>query len=179
MFSTFQRLQQYCGLVTTALIFLCAAISIASQIQDRYFTPLPSAFLNIQDIELRYGKPPMGFNYKRQEYALTSFDLDADLTPLFNWNTKQIFVYLAATYPGRPYANKVVLWDAIITDRENAILSLKNETADYAVYDVTGKFNERSASLSLEWNVQPYVGLLTLGKSKERSKFTFPPLKSR
>jgi signal peptidase complex subunit 3 len=27
-----------------------------------------------------------------------TFDLQADLTPLFNWNVKQLFLYLTAEY---------------------------------------------------------------------------------
>ncbi|CAM9774455.1 unnamed protein product, partial [Heterosigma akashiwo] len=30
--------------------------------------------------------------------ALISFDLDADLTPAFNWNIKQLFVFVVAEY---------------------------------------------------------------------------------
>ncbi|KAK9323580.1 signal peptidase 22kDa subunit [Lipomyces orientalis] len=178
MFSTFQRIQQYCGFVTTVAVLLAAAISIASLIEDHYFINTPSASINMQSIDVRFGKPQIGYNYKRQEYALMKFDLEADLRPLFTWNTKQVFVYLAATYPGKPYANKVVVWDAIIQDKEEALISLHDATADYAIYDVTGKFNGRNATLSLEWNVQPYVGLLLWNKGAEREKFVFPPLKS-
>ncbi|KAK9378511.1 signal peptidase [Kockiozyma suomiensis] len=176
MFSTFQRLQQYCGYVTSVVLCLMAAISVSSLIQQAYFTPTPSVSISVDNVSIKYGKPPYGFNYKRQEYASMTFDLDADLSPLFNWNTKQLFVYLAATYPGKPYANKVVIWDEIITSKKDAVLSLRNTTADYVIYDVTGKFNERTAAVSLEWNVQPHVGLLTYDKGEGRSKFTFPPL---
>ncbi|KAK9389047.1 signal peptidase 22 kDa subunit [Lipomyces mesembrius] len=176
MFSTFQRIQQYCGFVTTVTVFLAAAISISSLIQEHYFISIPRASINLQSIDVRFGKPHLGYNYKRQEYALMRFDLEADLTPLFTWNTKQLFVYLAATYPGKPYANKVIVWDTIIQDKEDAVISLQDATADYSIYDVTGKFNGRNATLSFEWNVQPYVGLLTWNKGIERERFEFPQL---
>ncbi|KAK9367772.1 signal peptidase 22kDa subunit [Lipomyces kononenkoae] len=176
MFSTFQRIQQYCGFVTTVTLFLAVAISVSSIIQEHYFTDIPRISMNLQSIDVRFGKPHIGYNYKRQEYALMKFDLEADLTPLFTWNTKQLFVYLAATYPGKPYANKVVVWDAIIRNKEDALLSLSDITADYSIYDVTGKFNGRNATLSLEWNAQPYVGLLTWNKGSERERFAFPQL---
>ncbi|KAK9468254.1 putative microsomal signal peptidase subunit 3 [Lipomyces arxii] len=173
MFSNIQRIQQYFGFATTVILFLATAIGLSSYIQEQ-FIPTPEAKLSLTDISSRHGKPQIGYNVKRQEYALVNFDLAADLSPLFTWNTKQLFVYLAATYPGRPYANKIVLWDSIITSKEEAVLSLSNERADYTVYDVTGKFNGRNATLSLEWNVQPYVGFLTWNKASGRGKFTFP-----
>ncbi|KAK7204031.1 signal peptidase 22kDa subunit [Myxozyma melibiosi] len=178
MFSTFQRLQQYCGFVSSVVICIMAAISLSSFVHLNYLTPVPTASISVDNVQVKYGKPPYGYNYKRQEYASMTFDLDADLSPLFNWNTKQLFVYLAATYPGKQYANKVVFWDSIITSKEDAIISLRNTTANYQIYDVTGKFSERTATVSLEWNVQPYVGLLTFSKGEGRSKFTFPPLAS-
>lgn len=33
-----------------------------------------------------------------QDFAKVTFDMDADFTPLFNWNTKQIFLSLVAEY---------------------------------------------------------------------------------
>lgn len=38
---------------------------------------------------------------KPKENSKLIFDLESDLTPLFNWNTKQVFVYLTAEYPGK------------------------------------------------------------------------------
>ena len=33
-----------------------------------------------------------------QDFAKVTFDMDADFTPLFNWNTKQVFLSLVAEY---------------------------------------------------------------------------------
>lgn len=38
---------------------------------------------------------------KPKENTKLIFDIESDLTPLFNWNTKQVFVYLTAEYPGK------------------------------------------------------------------------------
>ncbi|KAK9474761.1 putative microsomal signal peptidase [Dipodascopsis tothii] len=173
MFSTSQRLQNYCGFASTVALFMALAVALSSLVQD-HFTPTPEASIALDSITVKYGRPQGGYNYKRQEYATAKFSVEADLTPLFNWNTKQVFVYLTASYPGKPYSNKVVLWDDIITSKDTAVISLKNQKADYQVYDVTGKFNERDATLALEWNVQPYVGMLLWDKSAARSKFQFP-----
>ena len=47
----------------------------------------------------------------------------ADLRSLFNWNTKQIFVYVKAVYPstrkGEP-ASEAIIWDAILASEAAA-----------------------------------------------------------
>ena len=48
------------------------------------------------------------------------FDLDADLSPVFNWNVKQLFVYVTAEYKSKTNElNQVVIWDKIVLDKED------------------------------------------------------------
>lgn len=75
------------------------------------------------------GRAHQYYTSKVQEYAVLNFDLEAgwftsypllpppprpllrdqladneiDLSSLFNWNTKQVFAYVSATYPGSKY----------------------------------------------------------------------------
>jgi signal peptidase complex subunit 3 len=39
-----------------------------------------------------------GAGKKRNDIGFLNFDLQADLEPLFNWNVKQLFLYLTAEY---------------------------------------------------------------------------------
>ena len=91
------------------------------------------------------------------------------MTPLFNWNTKQIFIYLTAEYPGKSEgsSNKVTFWDKIITNKEDANLTLTNQRGKYSVWDVEKSFRGRNATVRLEWNIQPYVGPLILDLQKD------------
>lgn len=61
---------------------------------------------------------PHYYSQKREEYAQVRFDLDADLSSLFTWNTKQLFVYVTANYPsgkdGKGGMSEAVIWDLII-----------------------------------------------------------------
>lgn len=62
---------------------------------------------------------PHYYSSKKEEYAIIKFSLDADLSSLFTWNTKQVFVYVTADWPPTAYANatnSAVIWDAIITN---------------------------------------------------------------
>ena len=78
--------------------------------------PLASPNLSVK------GRPHY-YSSRKEEYAIIKFSLDADLSSLFTWNTKQIFVYVTAdwttpaafTKDGRPHNNSAVIWDSIIT----------------------------------------------------------------
>jgi signal peptidase complex subunit 3 len=64
---------------------------------------------------------PHYYSSKKEEYAVIKFSLDADLSDLFTWNTKQVFVYVTAEWPTAAGAsnttavNQAVIWDQIIT----------------------------------------------------------------
>lgn len=179
---------------------------------------------------------PHYYSTKREEYAHVTFDLDADLSSLFNWNTKQVFLYITATYPSSTSssapASEAVIWDAIIPAHDApwhantyihpdpktkskssaaskskaakkklgakayppgakpGILRLPGQKPKYQITDATGKLGGReNATLTLKWNVQPYVGFLTwtntasIGrwsglKGGRSASFDFPELAS-
>lgn len=112
---------------------------------------------------------------KPKENSKITFDLEADVSPLFNWNTKQVFVYLTAEYPGKRAgsSNKVTYCDKIITSKKDAKIALKNFRSKYSVWDVEPSFRDREAVLRLEWNIQPWVGPLVFGETAAASNFTF------
>lgn len=122
---------------------------------------------------------------QRKENARFKFDLDADLTPLFNWNTKQVFVYLTAEYnttsrkTGTENSNSVVIWDKIVKSKDDAHLKLRSQAGKYSVYDIQQVFggDNREVQLSFQWNVQPHVGLLVYGETAiEGGTIELPPL---
>lgn len=159
-------------------------------------------------------------------------DVLIDLTTLFNWNTKQIFLYITASYPSSSPStvpsSEAIIWDAIIpasyapwhqntyihpplkdakvpkkkaNNKKNrnsnlaypagtspGIVRLDAQKPKYQITDVSGKIADRSnATLTLHWNVQPWVGALvwdnqeTFGRWQGLkggiAKFAFPKLK--
>ncbi|KAJ6775352.1 SIGNAL PEPTIDASE COMPLEX SUBUNIT 3 [Salix purpurea] len=50
-----------------------------------------------------------------------TMNITADLQSLFTWNTKQLFIFVAAEYETPQNSlNQVSLWDAIIPAKEHA-----------------------------------------------------------
>ena len=67
---------------------------------------------------------------------MSSLYFQADLSPLFNWNVKQLFLYLTAEYETKTNkVNQVVLWDKIIQRGENAVLDYRSMNTKYYFWD--------------------------------------------
>ncbi|KAL2863307.1 signal peptidase complex subunit SPC3 [Aspergillus lucknowensis] len=201
MYSTLNRAQAVFGFFTTVALFVAgfAALSVLL-----YPTDNVSASVQLKDAKVIKGRPHY-YSTKKEEYAQMRFDLDADLSPLFNWNTKQLFVYVYATYSSAANdksstapLTQSVIWDTIIEAPESpysfanlrerffpaktatgtksqnqkkkkkkaesatpGVLRLRDQKSKYQIADITGRMAERSnVTLSVGWNVQPWVGAL-------------------
>lgn len=148
MHNSLTRLQTAFGYLTSCAFFLALLISALSLVPlplpttsssasfSTATNTAPTATISARNIQVVRGRPHY-YSSKREEYAHVRFDLEADLSGLFNWNTKQVFVYVNAEYPAEPAVeltgseedgsngslsregrgagmNKAVIWDMII-----------------------------------------------------------------
>jgi hypothetical protein len=64
--------------------------------------------------------------------------LDANITGLFNWNVKQVFLYVQAdvhTAHGRHF--RAVVWDKVVNRTDDKVVSLYNQPAKYPLISVS------------------------------------------
>lgn len=122
MHSSLNRLQSTFGFFTTCAFTLAGVIAFLSLLPFPAPTSQPSATITPRDIQVSKGRPYY-YSPRREEYASIRFDLDADLSGLFTWNTKQVFVYVTADYPGdgtglAPDGDETtsssIIWDLIV-----------------------------------------------------------------
>lgn len=178
MFNLLTRGQAVANQALTASIVVSVAIALIS-IAQLYFGGAwainSTAIENVTASAYIKNSRAFGSSGKPKENLKITFDLDADLLSLFNWNTKQVFVYLTAEYLGKTEgaANKVTYWDKIITSKKDAKFSARNARAKYSVWDVEKSFRGRNATLRLEWNVQPWIGPLLFGATETETTFQF------
>ncbi|KAL9105406.1 MAG: hypothetical protein Q9227_009424 [Pyrenula ochraceoflavens] len=125
MHSTLTRTQSLFSLLTTLSFILASLIALTPFLSPSH--PTPTATLSLRSAQVVKGRPHY-YSTKKEEYAHLKFDLDADLSGLFTWNTKQLFVWVSAVYPSSPSSssseeesqegdgrvNEAVIWDAII-----------------------------------------------------------------
>lgn len=84
----------------------------------------------------RKNVPDYSASREKKDLGFLTFDLQADLSSLFNWNVKELFLYLTAEYKTNDNElNQVVLWDKIILRGENALLDYKNMNTKYYFWD--------------------------------------------
>ncbi|KAF9227111.1 signal peptidase 22 kDa subunit [Gyrodon lividus] len=170
MHSIYARVNGISALWSTCLVALLAAIALSSFA----FTADPKGNVDLVSLKVYSGKTKR-YPYKQEEYGFVRLNITADLRPLFNWNTKQLFVYLEAEYTNvQGVNNSVVLWDRIVRRKEDAniIQSPKNK---YKFRELSRSFrNVSPAEFSLKYNVMPYVGMLTYGEAARTTSFDMP-----
>jgi signal peptidase complex subunit 3 len=95
MHSTLVRVQNVFGFFTTVafVVGLFTALSVL------LYPPSPIATVDVASVKVIKGRPQY-YSSRQQEYAFITFDLDADLESLYNWNTKQVFCWLNVVYGG-------------------------------------------------------------------------------
>lgn len=120
--------------------------------------------------------PDYSASREKNDLGYLTFDLQTDLTPLFNWNVKQLFLYLTAEYKTENNAfNQVVLWDKIVLRGDNAVLDFKNMNTKYYFWDDgNGLRGNKNVTLTLSWNIIPNAGLLPSVDAYGSHTFLFP-----
>ncbi|TYJ41830.1 hypothetical protein E1A91_A03G047100v1 [Gossypium mustelinum] len=145
------------GLLTFAVTILALMCAITS-LSDNFNTPSPSAEIKIMNINW-FQKQPQGHD----EVSLT-MNVSADLQSLFTWNTKQVFIFVAAEYETRKNSlNQVSLWDAIIPAKEHAKFWIHTSNK-YRFVDQGNNLRGKKFNLTLHWHVMPKTGKMSADK---------------
>lgn len=168
------RLAYVLSFCLTASMALYLAITLSSVIHfvADSGTQIEEAVSHIKltpsSIETSKMRPKHLYDRQTKNIASLTFDLGADLEPLFDWNTKQLFVYLVATYSSPKFSsNEVVIWHKILKSKSEGLLrlnNLKSMVQDYQFFDRgSNSFEDVNVKLSLHWDTMPYVGYLVAG----------------
>ncbi|KAK6745780.1 hypothetical protein RB195_012100 [Necator americanus] len=113
---------------------------------------------------------------EKSDLGMLDFSISGDFSKTFNWNVKQLFVYLVAEYetPENPM-NQVVLWDKIVLRSERVVLDERRlQSKYYFLDDGTHLLNHPNVTLVLRYNVVPNAGYLRLGQAEGQAIVKFP-----
>ncbi|KAJ6924506.1 signal peptidase complex subunit 3B-like [Populus alba x Populus x berolinensis] len=144
-------------LLTFALTILALMCVIAS-FSDNFNFPSPSAEIQIVKFNGFQKKPP-----GNDEVSLT-MNITADLQSLFTWNTKQLFIFVAAEYETPQNSlNQMSLWDAIIPSKEHAKFWIQTKNK-YRFVDQGSNLRGKEFNLTLHWHVMPKTGKMFADK---------------
>ena len=104
------------------------------------------------------------------------FDLDVDLTPVMNWNTNILFVYISCEYnTTKSKFNKVTVWDQRVMRSEPKThhIQLKDEWVEYYLTDTNKQLKDTEVTCYFTYEQMAVVGPC-YGEKIEIGKFRTP-----
>jgi len=163
-----------------SVFFFALSVLLALAVGSALTTPWLPAAPVVRLLELRQLKTlrPQRESLQRGEVtdrAILTFDLEADLRSVFNWNVKQLFVFVTAQYrtPTNGF-NEVVIWDRVVNQTGDARLRLSAAFNKYPIIDQHTELRGAAITLALNWDVMPITGLLHQGR-RALSTVRMPP----
>ncbi|KAJ9499979.1 hypothetical protein H2202_004369 [Exophiala xenobiotica] len=176
MHNALNRLQTTFGFFTTCAFTLASIIALLSIVPLPAPAGSPSASVSVRNVQVVKGRPHY-YATKREEYAQIRFDLEADLSSLFTWNTKQLFVYVTANYPtskdGQGGMSEAVIWDTTIPATSTPY-SWQNLKQKYFPDKKKSKSKSRRESLSKKSTDLVKPGFIALKNQKPKYQITDP-----
>ncbi|KAL6068420.1 Signal peptidase complex subunit 3 [Balamuthia mandrillaris] len=163
MHSVYSRLNS----ILSYAVFLLSALAVGNMITSFWLVGEPQVELHINTVTSMMSR-------NHNDYVWLTFDLDADLRPLWNWNTKQLFVFLTAEYKSaKNEVNQIVLWDRIIQTKEDSLLHLQKERIEYPLVDQGHHLLGNEVRFYFSWDITPITGILQKA-SKGEHLLTLP-----
>ncbi|KAF8742678.1 hypothetical protein AX14_002907 [Amanita brunnescens Koide BX004] len=161
MHTSIARVNNLSALFSSCMMALLAAIALSSFV----FSANPTGTIDITSLKV-YHANDRRYHNRKQELTFVNFNITADLSSLFHWNTKQLFVYLQAEHDSaQGDENAIVIWDRIIRRKEDAYINVAGKNK-YLLRELSSSFkNVPSANFSLKYNIMPHVGILTYGEA--------------
>ena len=112
--------------------------------------------------------------YKGIDRAVLTFDTSFDLTSVFHWNVKQLFVFVTASYKSESHKrNEIVIYDRVITRSDSPIVRMDDVYGEYPLIDIFEDLRNRDVNFTLNWDIMPYFGPLQI-QSKGSFQYTLP-----
>ncbi|CAG9536345.1 unnamed protein product [Cercopithifilaria johnstoni] len=112
----------------------------------------------------------------RSDVVMAELNIKVDVAPIFNWNVKEIFMFLVAEYstPKTPL-NQIVLWDKVLRRGEWSKIHEESITPKYYFMDDgTNLLSHKNVTLVLRWNVVPNAGYLAMAQGEGQYRVEFP-----
>ncbi|KAI6243453.1 Signal peptidase complex subunit 3 [Aphelenchoides fujianensis] len=122
-----------------------------------YSVPVEVAVSNVRIKQVNDYAAPRG----RSDLATMYFTLHADLAPVFNWNVKELYVFLVAKYttPQRSI-NEITLWDKYYKRFENVVVHEEKIPPFYYFADDGTNLLGQNVTFVLRWTVVPNAGYM-------------------
>ena len=91
-----------------------------------------------------------------------TFDLDVDLSPIFDWNTHMMFPFLSVEYENEKSTyNHITFWDDRIMRDEPSThhIQIKSGHSEYFISDIYKSMSGKTMKVYFNWEHMPIVGI--------------------
>ncbi|OVA04997.1 Signal peptidase 22kDa subunit [Macleaya cordata] len=161
------RLNTVLTLAALILALLCTLTSLSDNFNNNNKPSSVKAHVEVLKVN-RFRKQLSG----NDEVSLT-LNISVDLRSAFTWNTKQVFVFVAAEYEtAKNSLNQISLWDHIIQDKDHAKFQTQI-TTKYLLIDQGSNLRGKNIKLVLHWYIMPKTGR-TIENKMVMSDFRLP-----
>ncbi|XP_074278735.1 signal peptidase complex subunit 3A-like [Silene latifolia] len=155
MHSIGYRANSLLTLAVTILAFLC----IFASFSDTLSRPNPTVDIKVVSFD--------GFMKSKDgdDGVSMTLKVEANLSSLFTWNTKQVFAFVAAEYETpQNSVNQISVWDHIIESKKDADIQVTFRNK-YPIFDQGSNLRGTEFNLTLHWHVMPKTGMMFTGLS--------------
>jgi len=166
--------------LSTVAMYAMAAVGFAAWSTTHYIEKSTDVSINVHKATVKKVQEFESYD-SRNDVGFLTFDVEFDTRPLWNWNTKQLYMYLTAEYQTENNdINEVTVWDKIIhrhtyQKRISQVASFKKYKNKYYFFDDgNGLKGNTNMTLTLYWNAVPNVGHFWLVKGGGSKTFSFP-----
>ena len=159
-----------------SVVFFALTVLLAMAVMTAFSTYLHEGSPSVK--VLKVSKLKTLRNHAGVDRALMTLDIEADFRAAFNWNVKQLFVYVVAEYESKKNPlNQIVVWDKIVESKDDAYIKLKRHSVKYALIDQGAELRNKTINFVLAWDHMPYTGRLYQGRGDDvesKHKYKFP-----
>lgn len=181
MYSLSHRFSSWSSALTTALFTVAILASVLTLLTHNNDTLRSTRLKNVKaQVMMKNTRNYGATKAKPKENAKFKFDLVADFQDVVDWNTKQIFTYVYVDLDDDTSTasdSKLVIWDKILTNKNNVYINNKNIKSKYSIWDYSPQLSGRTGHFKLGYNIQPWIGPLIFGEVDLNNTITFPEVK--
>ena len=142
--------------ITYLFFWLLAGMSLVNFLTIAFNDAQPT----VQEFNVVEDKYFSTHKYFKDQHYNFYFDLKADISSLYNWNTHLVFVYVTAEFETKHSKdeNIVTLWDDIVLLTDSHQINLNRQVVEYDLTDIHKSLNNKKVQVYFNWQHCGVVG---------------------
>ena len=148
-------------------LIILAGLAVLCHLTGRYllFKPDIKADFTVHSFPFFYHETKRTYYTPNWDYLQASFSLDIKQVQTYNnWNLKQMFIFLDATFEGQYGNNTQIVWDRIVKRDDYSLpstISITRQNLKYPIRDVYKQLANKDIKIRLWIEFMPIFGVIT------------------